>query len=77
MLFSRSSKELRLSFPGIINQFTDPNFFCLHSQAVQITPLPAVFGQLVERYLRIVNFFVIRESTSIREVRPVCCYKVM
>lgn len=47
----------------------DMYFVVLKTQTVRITPLPSLSGRLVERYLRIVNFFVIRESTSIREVR--------
>ncbi len=43
------------------------SYLCL--QSVHITPLPFMCQTYVERYIKIINFFVIRESTSIREVR--------
>lgn len=40
---------------------------------VDITPLPYVPGGKIEHYLGNLNFFFIRETTSIREVNTGIC----
>lgn len=47
----------------------------LYTQTFHMSPLPSVLGHNAVKHLGIVNLFLIKESTSIREVQQPNCTK--